>query len=78
MKYNKLSTSQIAELKAHHRAVRDANECDRIKAVLLYDQGWSTLKIAKALLIDDSTVTRHLRDYHKDSKLNILSGGARC
>ena len=77
MKYNKLSTPEVIELKARHRAVRDANECDRIKAVLLYDQGWSTIKIAKALLIDDSTVTRHLRDYHKDSKLNILSGGAR-
>jgi transposase len=76
MQYDKLSHSEITELKARHRVIRDAKECDRIKAVLLYDKGWSTLRIAQALLLDDSTISRHLREYHEQKKLNIDSGGA--
>ena len=63
MQYDKLSHSEITKLKARHRVIRDAKECDRIKAVLLYDKGWSTLRIAQALLLDDSTISRHLREY---------------
>ena len=76
MQYDKLSHSEITELKARHRVSRDAKECDRIKAVLLYDKGWSTLRIAQALLLDDSTISRHLREYHEQKNRNIDSGEA--
>lgn len=42
---------------------------DRIKAVLLYDKGWTSQQIAEALLISDQTVRIHIEEYVASSKL---------
>jgi DNA-binding NarL/FixJ family response regulator len=44
-----LTDLQRQQLKTQHKRERDKRICDRIKAVLLYDKGWSRQQIAEAL-----------------------------
>ena len=55
-----LDDQEKAKLRAAHKKERDGRIRDRIKAVLLYEEGWTQAQIAKALLIDDETVRRHI------------------
>jgi transposase len=71
-----LSEEERRELKALHRCEKDRRSADRIKAVLLHDQGWPRKKIAKVLLLDEETISRHILDYRKHGKLRIESGGS--
>jgi hypothetical protein len=45
-----LGEEERAQLKLQHKIERDKRVSDRIKAVLLYDKGWTTKQIAEALL----------------------------
>lgn len=74
--YNKLSIQTRNGLIAQHRKERDKKICDRIKAVLAYDDGYSYSEIARILLLDDETVRRHIDDYFRENKLTIESGGS--
>ena len=58
-----LTTSERNSLKALHRANRDNRICDRIKAILLIDNGWSYEKVATALLPDVSTIRKYYKIY---------------
>jgi hypothetical protein len=42
---NLLSDEQRSQLRLQHKKERDKRVCDRIKAVLLSDEGWSTQQI---------------------------------
>jgi transposase len=64
------------ELIKQHRHERDKKVCDRIKAVLAYDDGYSCSEIAKFLLLEDTTVGRHIEDYLRENKLSLESGGS--
>lgn len=72
----KLTRAVRAALRASHRESRDRKVCDRIKAVLMYDDGYTYSEIARVLLIDDETVRRHLSDYYEKNKLSLASGGS--
>lgn len=72
---NKLSLQEKKSLIERHRKERDKRVCDRIKAVLLYDQGYSYDEIARILLLDDSTIRRHIDDYFSSEKLKPTNGG---
>lgn len=72
----KLSKKQRQELQEMHRAERDKRVCDRIKAVLAYDEGYSYSEIAKILLLDDETIRRHVEDYFCKIKLKPWNGGS--
>jgi len=48
-----LNDQEKQQLKPHHKQESDGQVRDRIKAVLLYDKGWSPQQIAEALLISD-------------------------
>jgi transposase len=50
-------------LTSRHRRERDKKICDRIKAVLLLDNGWPYEKIATALLLDVDTIKRYYKLY---------------
>jgi hypothetical protein len=55
-----LNDDDRIQLRAQHRRERDGRVRDRIKAVLLYDKGWSIAAIAEALLLseeNESTLT---------------------
>jgi len=65
----KLTQNQRDELKSQHRKERDKRICDRIKAVLAYDDGLSYLEISKILLLDDETIRRYVKDYMEQNSL---------
>lgn len=71
-----LSADQKSALESRHKTCRDKRECDRIKAVLLCDEGWSTNMIAQALRIHETNILRHLTDFVTRNKLNSTSGGS--
>jgi len=71
-----LSDNEEIILRAQHRLERDRRVADRIKAILLYNDGWTPPKIAKALLIDESTVRRHVEEYEENHKLKPENGGS--
>ena len=66
---NFLDDQERARLKIQHKKERDKRICDRIKAVLLADKGWTPQQIAEALLISDQAVRNHIEEYKASSKL---------
>ena len=50
--------------------------CDRIKAVLAYDDGYSYSEIAHLLLLDDESIRRHIKSYWDNKKLSPRNGGS--
>ncbi|PKH04531.1 IS630 family transposase, partial [Psychromonas sp. MB-3u-54] len=71
-----LSQEQKSTLELRHKKSRDKRECDRIKAVLLSDEGWSVEMIAQALRIHETSISRHINDFIKTEKLTPQSGGS--
>lgn len=73
---NFLSQSEKELLKAQHKKERDKRICDRIKAVLLYDKGWTLMQISEALLLSDNAIRQHIREYKESRKLKPENGGS--
>jgi hypothetical protein len=71
-----LSDAERAQLKIQHRYERDGRIRDRIKAVLLFDKGWSIAAIAKALLLSDDAIREHINEYRESKKLKPENGGS--
>ncbi|RAW91779.1 MULTISPECIES: IS630 family transposase [unclassified Photorhabdus] len=71
-----ITDEQKAELEHLHHTCRDKRECDRIKAVLLASEGWSSVMIAQALRLHEMTVNRHISDYLNHRKLKPDNGGS--
>ncbi len=71
-----ITDEQKAELEHLHHTCRDKRECDRIKAVLLASEGWSSVMIAQALRLHETTVNRHISDYLNHRKLKPKNGGS--
>jgi predicted ArsR family transcriptional regulator len=63
-----LSHQERESLKSQHKKERDKRVCDRIKAVLLFDEGWSYHQIAHALLLSDEAVRQHILDFQSEQK----------
>ena len=64
-----LTEIERQELLIWHKKSREKQEADRIKVVLLVDDGWSFEKIAQALFLDESTVGRHFHTYEEEKRL---------
>ena len=60
-----------------HKKERDKRVCDRIKAVLLRDKGWTWMQIAEALLFSEEILRKHLADYRTSKKLKPENGGSK-
>jgi len=71
-----LTARKRERLIQRHRKERDKRICDRIKAVLAYDDGYSYSEIARILLLDDETIRRHIEDYLQEQKLKPANGGS--
>jgi len=71
-----LTPEEIKALQVRHKKERDSRVCDRIKAVVLFAQGWSQVQIAQALMIRPETVHDHLEDFLKNKKLKPENGGS--
>lgn len=71
-----LTPDQKQALETLHDQTRDGRVRDRIKAVLLTSEGWTTAMISQALRIHESTVRNHLADYTMSEKLMPENGGS--
>lgn len=71
-----LSDTERTQLRAQHKRERDKRICDRIKAVLLYDKGWSIAAIAEALLLSEDATREHIAEYRESKKLKPENGGS--
>ena len=71
-----LSDTERAQLKIQHRHERDGRIRDRIKAVLLFDKGWSIPAIAEALLLSEDAIRNHIVEYQDSKKLKPENGGS--
>lgn len=71
-----LSDAERTQLIAQHRRERDKRICDRIKAVLLFDKGWSVAAIAEALLLSEDAIREHVTEYRESKKLKPENGGS--
>lgn len=64
-----LTVLERNDLLVRHKLERDKRVGDRMKVILLADEGWHPELIARALFIDDSTVRRHLNAYRDENRL---------
>jgi transposase len=72
-----LQPCERQDLLARHRRERDRRVADRIKAVLLRDDGLSYEEIARVLFLSDEGVRRQIEDYlNKNGKLQPENGGS--
>ena len=71
-----LTKEEKQELEIRHKQTRDGRVKDRIKAVLLFCEGWTQVQIAQALRIKPKTVHEYLEDYRKSEKLKPENGGS--
>ena len=71
-----LTLDEKISLKKKHRTERDGRIRDRIKAVILYAEGWTYKLIAEALLLDEETVSTHIHEYENSKKLKPENGGS--
>ena len=71
-----LSNEERIQLRSLHKKERDGRVRDRIKAVLLYDKGWTLMQIAEALLLSDDAIRKHIQEYKALKKLKPENGGS--
>lgn len=60
---NFLPKEEIIVLQEAHHAARDKRKADRIKTVLLLNQGYKYSEIARILLLNDSTAREYFKEY---------------
>ena len=71
-----LEQEQRQGLLARHRGERDGRVRDRIKAVLLRDDGYSYDQIAQVLFLSDEAIRKHIDDFVRENKLKPENGGS--
>ena len=71
-----LTFEEKQALLEQHSTTRDGRVRDRIKSVIHASNGWSAAEIADALLIHETTVRKHLKDYQTSKKLKPENGGS--
>jgi transposase len=75
--YKILNESERRELIVQHKVERDKRIADRLKAVLLYDDGWTPPRIAAALFIHEKTIREHLERYREDKDVTLHHQGSK-
>lgn len=71
-----LTYQEKSALESRHKKSSDKRECDRIKAILLSDEGWSSIMISQALRKHQTSIIRHLNDYAEHQKTTSNNGGS--
>ena len=62
-----LNDSEKNNLRKLHRQLKDRKSADRIKAILLYNQGYTKRQISEILLLDDDTIRTWLKKFKKSN-----------
>lgn len=71
-----LTPTERKDLLIRHKTERDKRVADRIKAVILHDDGWTSARISKALLIDDATIRSHIKTYLEEQRVTLAHKGS--
>lgn len=71
-----LLPEQRATLLKKHRLEKNGKIRDRMKCVLLSDQGWTYRAISEALFLDEETISSHVLEFKEKDKLCNHSGGS--
>jgi predicted transcriptional regulator len=71
-----LSPEKKQELEILHSQEKNRRKADRVKSVLLRDEGWPLTKIAQALRIHADTVSRYIADYLEHESLDFKYQGS--
>ena len=71
-----ITDQQKAELERLHDSSRDGRVRDRIKAILLASEGWSSAMIAQALRLHQTTIDHHISEFLNKGKLKPENGGS--
>jgi len=71
-----LSPEEKQELEVRHNQEKNRRKADRIKSVLLRDEGWSLNKIAQALRLHNDTVSRYILDYLENESFDFNYKGS--
>jgi len=71
-----LTLEEKEDLELRHEKEQDKRVCDRIKSILLRDEGWTISKIAQALRLHNDTVSRYVIDYIESKKLEAKHPGS--
>lgn len=72
----KLEKDEKMHLISMHKKERDKRICDRIKAIILHDEGWSFKRISEVLFIKEQSIRNHIKDYEAGKKLKPENGGS--
>lgn len=67
-----LTPAQRDILHEAHHSSRFRKSADRIKAILLLDEGFSYQQVAKILLLDEMTIRRYEKEYRKEGIEGLL------
>lgn len=67
-----LSAQEVFVLKEGHRAARAKRSADRIKTVLLLNQGYTYKQIAQILLLNRSTLKKYYSQFEKENLDGLL------
>lgn len=72
-----LSEEKKQELELKHRKEKNSRNADRIKSILLYDEGWDFKKISQALRIHKDTAYGYISDYIHSENLQFKYQGSK-
>jgi transposase len=67
-----LTEEQVLVLKQTHRTIKNKKLADRIKAVLMLNNGFTPKQISLALLLDEVTIYRYLKQYQEKGIEGLL------
>jgi len=67
-----LTAREIEILEEGHRAAQGKKAADRIKTILLFNEGYTYKTIAHILRLDDTTVRRYMKEYDKSGIDGLL------
>lgn len=72
-KRNFLTSEERESLRKRHKLEKDGRRKDRIKFVILFNDGWSYSEISKVLLLDDQTLRNYWKSYETEGMNSLLS-----
>ena len=67
-----LTASEEIELRVAHRTIKEKKKADRIKSLILLNNGWIYAKVAEALLLDEETLRNYVKRYREGGLKNLL------
>jgi transposase len=68
-----LNRFQRDELRGQHRFETEKRYADRIKALLLWDEGWTLEEVSRVLMLDEKTIRRYRKLYESEGLDRLLN-----